>query len=373
MSNIQKRYQVFVSSTYEDLKEERMEVLHALLELDCIPCGMEYFPASSESQWKYIMQLIDNCDYYMVILGNRYGSEAEDGKSYTQKEYEYAVSRGIPVIGFFHRNPESLPFNKSESDPGKQEKLKQFTKQVQSRLAKPWENAKDLGGVVSRSLVQEMKRNPRVGWIRANELEKLPTNEEMVKVMRENKNLKEKVEKYVNTKSNLKDISSGEDEVEIHANYVLLEKIGEKLKVQKIDKVSFVTNWDVIFKYVSKAIRLNIGWQSVDIGYILCSIAVAEHIGKNMAKDEKAYINISEPSAEDVTEHLQALSLVTWNNLRLELTAKGESRYFLMNALRKGETRFVKEVSINYDFSHKKDIGDYKIGEIFTDSYEEFF
>jgi len=38
-----KRYQVFVSSTYEDLKEERQEVMHALLELDCIPAGMGYF------------------------------------------------------------------------------------------------------------------------------------------------------------------------------------------------------------------------------------------------------------------------------------------------------------------------------------------
>ena len=32
-----KRYQVFVSSTFEDLQEERKEVMQALLELDCIP------------------------------------------------------------------------------------------------------------------------------------------------------------------------------------------------------------------------------------------------------------------------------------------------------------------------------------------------
>ena len=36
-----KRYQVFVSSTFADLAAERMEVIKALLELDCIPCGME--------------------------------------------------------------------------------------------------------------------------------------------------------------------------------------------------------------------------------------------------------------------------------------------------------------------------------------------
>ena len=46
-----KRYQVFVSSTYMDLREERQEVIQALLELDCIPSGMELFPASDETQW----------------------------------------------------------------------------------------------------------------------------------------------------------------------------------------------------------------------------------------------------------------------------------------------------------------------------------
>lgn len=51
---MEKRYQVFVSSTYRDLIEERVEVMQALLELDCIPCGMEYFPAADDSQWEFI-------------------------------------------------------------------------------------------------------------------------------------------------------------------------------------------------------------------------------------------------------------------------------------------------------------------------------
>lgn len=43
-----KRYQVFVSSTFEDLQEERREVMQALLSLNCIPTGMELFPAADE-------------------------------------------------------------------------------------------------------------------------------------------------------------------------------------------------------------------------------------------------------------------------------------------------------------------------------------
>lgn len=49
-----KRYQVFVSSTYEDLHEERREVMQALLALDCIPTGMELFPAADDDSWTHI-------------------------------------------------------------------------------------------------------------------------------------------------------------------------------------------------------------------------------------------------------------------------------------------------------------------------------
>ncbi|HEX4136006.1 MAG TPA: DUF4062 domain-containing protein [Bryobacteraceae bacterium] len=51
---MQKRYQVFVSSTYEDLHEERREVMQALLALNCIPTGMELFPAADDDSWTHI-------------------------------------------------------------------------------------------------------------------------------------------------------------------------------------------------------------------------------------------------------------------------------------------------------------------------------
>jgi len=111
---MEKRYQVFVSSTYEDLREERQQVMQVLLELDCIPSGMELFPAADEDQWTLIKSVIDDCDYYIVIVGGRYGSMGPEGKSYTQMEYEYAVYRGKPVIGFLHSDPEKIEAGKTE-------------------------------------------------------------------------------------------------------------------------------------------------------------------------------------------------------------------------------------------------------------------
>jgi Domain of unknown function (DUF4062) len=82
-----RKYQVFVSSTYEDLQRERQEVMHALLELDCMPAGMELFPAADEDQWTLIKRVIDECDYYIVIVAGRYGSVGSSGMSYTEMEY----------------------------------------------------------------------------------------------------------------------------------------------------------------------------------------------------------------------------------------------------------------------------------------------
>src|SRR5947209_7845098 len=113
VSAMEKRYQVFVSSTYEDLREERQEVMQALLELDCIPAGMELFPAADEDQWTLIKKVIDDCDYYLVIIGGRYGSIGSDGKSYTQMEYEYALTKQKHAIAFLHENPGDIPASKT--------------------------------------------------------------------------------------------------------------------------------------------------------------------------------------------------------------------------------------------------------------------
>lgn len=97
--HMNKKLQVFVSSTYTDLIEERQAAVEAILDAGHIPAGMELFKAGNESQLKTIYKWIDQSDVYMLILGGRYGSiENKTGKSYTQLEYEYALSKGIPVF-----------------------------------------------------------------------------------------------------------------------------------------------------------------------------------------------------------------------------------------------------------------------------------
>jgi hypothetical protein len=164
-----KRYQVFVSSTYADLKEERQKVIQALMEMDCIPAGMELFPAADEEQFAFIKKIIDDCDYYLLIIGGRYGSLTKSGISYTEQEYEYAISKGLSVIALLHERPDDIPFGKSEQSPELRALLEQFRGRVsEGRLVRFWTSATELPGIVALSLSKTIKTHPARGWIRAD-------------------------------------------------------------------------------------------------------------------------------------------------------------------------------------------------------------
>lgn len=130
---MEKRYQVFISSTFRDLVQERQEVLKAVLEIDHVPAGMELFPAADDAAWQLIKDVIDGSDYYVVIIGGRYGSLDDTGIGYTEKEYDYAVSQHKPVVPLLHKNPDNLPRGKTETDKESWEKLKKFRERVEAK------------------------------------------------------------------------------------------------------------------------------------------------------------------------------------------------------------------------------------------------
>jgi hypothetical protein len=162
---VDKKYQVFVSSTYDDLRRERQAVMQSLLELDCIPSGMELFPAADESQWTLIKGVIDECDYYIIIVAGRYGSIGNNGQSYTEMEYRYALEKGKPILGFLHRNPSNIPVGKTDKEQVNREKLEEFRKLVKKKMCRDWETPEELGGVVTMSLVRLKKDHAAIGWV----------------------------------------------------------------------------------------------------------------------------------------------------------------------------------------------------------------
>ncbi len=184
----EKKYQVFVSSTYEDLKEERAAVSQTLLDLGCIPVGMEQFPASGMSQMEYIKKMLETCDYYILILAGRYGSiDPTDGIGYTEKEYDYAVANGKPVMSFVVEEIGKLPSEKCEkTDAGRDALMKFRDKVLASRMIKKYSSKESLQAGVAVSLQKCIRDFPAVGWVRADGIDTNPSLEIMMdKYMKE--------------------------------------------------------------------------------------------------------------------------------------------------------------------------------------------
>lgn len=166
---MKKKYQVFISSTFNDLQEERAAVTQCLLDINCIPVGMEQFPASNMEQMDYISKMLDDCDYYILILAGRYGSIDHDGVGFTEKEYNYAKSR-IPVLCFLIDNEEKLPSEKREQTTDGKIKLLTFRDKVRSnKMVKFYSNTDDLRAKVVASVYRCIEDFPAVGWIRGND------------------------------------------------------------------------------------------------------------------------------------------------------------------------------------------------------------
>lgn len=166
---MERRYQVFVSSTFSDLIAERQAVTQALLNLNHFPAGMELFPASNEDQWTLIKGVIDDSDYYVLIIGARYGSTTPEGISYTEKEFDYAVSAGIPILAFLHEDPDKVPSGKTDKNDAARAKLHAFRDKVKgSHHVKFWSTPENLETRVMQAVSAETKRNPREGWVRGS-------------------------------------------------------------------------------------------------------------------------------------------------------------------------------------------------------------
>lgn len=171
-----KKYQVFISSTYLDLILERNSVLESLIELGHIPAGMELFPASNSNQWFVIQKIIKDCDYYILIIGDRYGSLSSDGISYTEMEYDYAKSCGIPILTFI-RKRNNADHSKTDND----DKLNAFKKKTENILVKYFSDNFDLKSKVTVSLIEIFKSTPRPGFIKLSKwLDGLPSIEDII-------------------------------------------------------------------------------------------------------------------------------------------------------------------------------------------------
>lgn len=203
---MEKKYQIFISSTYKDLIPEREKARDVILSMYHFPIGMEMFNAADEDQWEIIQETIDTSDYYILIIGKRYGSIIPEGKpdagmSYTEKEYRYAASRSIPILTFI-KSDSAITADKIETNAANAAKLQAFVEEIKGIREADWfTNVDELGTKISLALHKQIDRKKRPGWVRGDRIdvdaslnEIVLLNKQVRELTDENKKLRESAE-----------------------------------------------------------------------------------------------------------------------------------------------------------------------------------
>lgn len=167
-----KKYQVFISSTQKDLVDERIDIMQALLESKCIPAGMELFATANKKSWEIIKQDIDESDFYLLVIAGMYGSLTKDHHgnqiSYTEKEYNYAVSIKKPIMVFMYKDINTLPAGKVEKSQAGRKRLDKFKNRIlESHIQVTfWTNTGELISKMKSSIQELIHSTPSAGWVK---------------------------------------------------------------------------------------------------------------------------------------------------------------------------------------------------------------
>ncbi|MBI3235347.1 MAG: DUF4062 domain-containing protein, partial [Bacteroidetes bacterium] len=277
----------------------------------CIPAGMELFPAIDDEQFEFIKKIIDDCDYYVLIIGGRYGSISSDGLSYTEKEFDYALEKGIKVLAFIHQNPDNIPLGKSEKTEELRAKLNLFKQRVSTnRLVKYWNSAEELPGLVSLSLSKTIKTYPATGWIRANTIGNPEIYHELNEIRKENSFLKDKLNELKIDELKVENLANLKDKYTFSGHY---------------------KRWSGYNGYFEKDWNIELSWEelfslfSPELLHPPADSSIKTTIGKllyDQLKDEDntGTATISDQDFQTIKIHLESIGLI---NLEYTKTTKG--------------------------------------------------
>lgn len=246
---MEKKYQIFISSTYTDLIEVRREIAKAVLRQTEIPAAMEDFGSVDQAALAYIKEVIDQCDYYVLIIAGRYGSTDESGVSYTEQEYDYALSKSKTILVFIRKDISKIPLENVDVDKTKKRKLERFRNKVsRGRLVSYWDDSKTLITDVMIALSNAFRTHPGLGWVRANDVARTQIVE-IERLQYENQSLRAEI-------SQLKtDLSIENLDLESHLTIysLAMEYYGRRGSQRRMVSLS----WVEIFMILGSVVKIN--------------------------------------------------------------------------------------------------------------------
>ncbi len=191
-----RKYQIFLSSTFMDLNEERRAVTEVILSMNHIPVGMELFEAGNEDQWSYIKNRIMEVDYYVLIVAERYGSTGPDGLSYTEMEYRYAQENNVPVAALLLDEARRPHWPSGKIDFENRPKLEAFRSLCKQRMVAYWSDTGSLTTKCQLALNGLFRRHPRAGWVSGDQAVSSQLVSELARLSEENSKLREQLLRF---------------------------------------------------------------------------------------------------------------------------------------------------------------------------------
>lgn len=351
------RHQVFVSSTYVDLIEERQAIIQALLELECIPAGMELFVATDQDQWDLIREVIDLSDYYLLIIGARYGHVTDENISYTEKEYNYALEQNKPIIAFVHANPDDVKQGVTDKDADKAEKLATFRERVRNgsdgkrRNVGEFKTPDELAAKVSRALSNAMRKYKGVGWVRGDQAMTLETQQEIINLRQKVAQLEsEKLAAETSLVEDVNELAQGSESITLQL-WVDDDSYPTNQRLPRI-YVKCTTTWDGIFKAIGPKLIDEATEQDIRTRcrrhLFNAQFISKEDVTAIIAIQDKGSLDygILDASWDQVLMQLISLNLIDTGTKRRELkdsnkyfglTQKGQRHLMKLRAIKKGE------------------------------------
>ncbi|WP_428561177.1 MAG: DUF4062 domain-containing protein [Solidesulfovibrio sp. DCME] len=144
---------IFISSTYDDLRQHRIEVTKSLHALGQIVNAMEYWGSGPQEPLEKCLEKVRKSDILVCVIGCRYGSASSHGKSFTQLEYETTLKCNLDIFTYIIDEKKHPIFLENIEFGDAALKLKEFKILVSEKIRSKFSSPEDLARKVVTDIV----------------------------------------------------------------------------------------------------------------------------------------------------------------------------------------------------------------------------
>ena len=170
------RYQIFISSTFNDLEIERKEVIETIVDIGHIPIALERFSASNESDLQVINKTISQSHIFLILIGHRYG-ELIPGKeiSFTELEYNLAKENRLLILPILLKDDDvnnlrselKDTIDKDRKEILNHDKFWEFRKKI-SQFRTYWKKGQSIKFKVAMAIYENIQNCTKPGFVDAS-------------------------------------------------------------------------------------------------------------------------------------------------------------------------------------------------------------